>query len=65
MDPEVKTRRDLRAYRYCIDHGVVIDFWKYESMEDAGHSECNTRMLTREEYEEAVKECEKVGCFDE
>ena len=62
---ETDVIRDLVAYRYCIDHDVIIDFWKYDSMKDTGHSECNTRMLTREEYEEAVKECKDWGCFDE
>lgn len=57
--------RDLLAYRYCIDCDTIIDWWKYDSIEDTGHKGCNTRMLTAEEYKEAVKSCKQWGCFDE
>jgi len=58
--------RDLVAYRHCITCGTTFDFWKYDSLEDAGHGPpCEVRMLTAEEYNEAVKSCEEQGCFDE
>lgn len=58
--------RDLVSYRFCTTCNTIFDFWKYDSLEDAGHEPpCEVRMLTAEEYKQAVKECEEAGCFDE
>lgn len=53
------------AYRFCVDCDTIIDFWKYDSIEDTDHEGHNIRMLTEEEYKEAVKDCKDRGCFDE
>jgi hypothetical protein len=55
----------LEDFRFCEDCDTVFDFWKYDSMEDTGHEGHNIRMLTAEEYKEAVESCREAGCFDE
>jgi len=52
-------------WRYCERCKQVFDLWKYDSLEDAGHEGHKLRMLTDEEYAEALKECEEHGCFEE
>ncbi len=52
-------------YVFCEDCKMVVDLWKYDSIDDAGHAECNWRHLTEEELPEAVADCEEAGCFDE
>uniref|UniRef100_A0A6M3X659 Uncharacterized protein n=1 Tax=viral metagenome TaxID=1070528 RepID=A0A6M3X659_9ZZZZ len=56
----------LEDYRFCVDCDTVFDFWKYNhSLEDAGHEGHNVRLLTPEEFKEAVKDCVESGCFKE
>lgn len=52
-------------YRYCEDCQTVFDFWKFDSLADAGHDGHKVRMLTFKEFVEAVKACREAGCFDE
>lgn len=59
-------RPKKRDYKYCIDCGMVFDFWKYDyDLDDAGHDGHRIRELTQEEYREALKSCEAAGCFKE
>jgi hypothetical protein len=56
------TRKD---YVYCEDCEEYIDFWKYDSIEDTGHSECKWRLATEKELKECIDECKKNDCFKE
>ena len=52
-------------WRYCEDCKTIFDFWKYDSLEDAGHDGHNIRILTLEEYLEATKSCKEAGCDED
>jgi hypothetical protein len=57
----IKRRQD---YKYCIDCRTIFDFWKYDhDLWEAGHNGHRIRELTDREFREAIKECEKEGCF--
>lgn len=56
---------EKEKWLYCIDCDTVFDMYKYDNIEDTGHSECNLRKLTQKEKLEAYKECKEEGCFKE
>jgi len=52
-------------YIYCPDCKCYVDLWKYNSIEDTGHSECNWRYVSQAELVECVDNCVADGCFVE
>ena len=54
-----------RNYFYCKTCNTIVDFFKYDSLEDTGHDTCDIRDLTNKELKEAMAECKKDGCFEE
>ena len=58
-------KRRPADYKYCVDCDIGFDLWKYESVENAGHTGCRLRDLTLEEFKEALKLCYKTGCFSD
>jgi len=52
-------------YRFCEDCNMVFDYWKYDSLEDAGHEGHKVRKVTEQEFWDAVEQCRKGGCFKE
>ena len=50
-------------YGYCKDCKTYFDLWKYNNIEDTGHSECNWRYVTKEELKQCIKECKTMKCF--
>lgn len=53
----------LSDYLYCLTCDTIFDYWKYDCLNDAGHTLCKTRRLTQKEYELALKSCKEVGCY--
>jgi len=50
----------------CEDHeNQMIEFWKYDSIEDTGHSTCKTRPITPEELIDYLHDPEEQNCIDE
>ena len=43
----------------------MIEFWKYDSIEDTGHSTCKTRPITPEELIDYLHDPEEQNCIDE
>lgn len=52
-------------YIYCNDCQEYVDFWKFDSIEDTGHEDCNWRYVTSEELKKLVDNCIKEGCFEQ
>ena len=50
----------------CEDHdNEMIEFWKYDSIEDTEHSPCKTRPITPEELIDYLLDPEEQNCIDE
>ena len=50
----------------CVDHDdEVIEFWKYDSIDDTDHSHCNTRACTPEELMAYLSDPEEEECINE
>ena len=52
-------------YIFCKTCDMFIDYFKYDSLDDAGHADCKWRYATPDETEELTKECKRHGCFSE
>ena len=50
----------------CEDHdNEMIEFWKYDSIEDTDHSTCKTRPITPEELIDYLLSPEEQDCINE
>jgi hypothetical protein len=50
----------------CSDHDdVVIEFWKYDNIDDTEHAHCNTRSSTPAELIEYLQDPEEQNCINE
>lgn len=57
---------DMEAmYIYCKDCKEFVDRWKYDTIDDAGHKDCNYRPVTEEELANCVADCIEFGCFED
>jgi hypothetical protein len=66
MKKEINTEKmSIKNYIFCKDCNEYQDFWKYDSIEDTGHSGHNWRYVTKKELKWCVESCRKDGCFDE
>lgn len=44
-------------YIFCLDCNMIVDLWKYHSIEETGHAKCNWRYVTEEELGQCVADC--------
>ena len=54
--PETMTVKD---YGYCKDCQMTFDLWKYSSIDDTDHPNCNWRYVTEEELKDCIEGCKE------
>ena len=57
--------KTIKDYIYCEDCKEYVDLWKYGTIKDTSHKDCNWRYVTEEELKICVEDCEENGCFSE
>ena len=58
----VYSNMSSRDFIFCEDCRQFVDFYKYDAIDDTGHSDCNWRFVTTEELKECVRNCLESGC---
>ena len=67
ITPEETVKSRFGVFAYCKTCETYFDLWKYDTLEDAGHSDssCKVREVTDREYRELYKEDKEWHDFEE